>query len=284
MKRSVGAGAGATAARSAEGGVIMSPRFLPVVPTEALPDHTQLPESDGSIVQNFQEHPQSMLLTGSIRPVLSARHDDGQFCIGQDCGIYFRPTDPPLQGCTAPDWFYVPDVPPTLKGQIRRSYVMWKELIAPFLIIEFVSGDGKEERDRTPNTGKFWIYEQVIRSDYYAIYEVDPGTVEVYHLIDRTYERMEPNERGHFEIVPLGVELGIWQGTYQDMELPWLRFWDARGELLLAPEERDEQHKQEVEQERRRADSERERAEQERQRAERLAARLRELGVDPDQL
>ena len=27
-----------------------------------LPDHTQLPETDGSIVQNFQEHPQAIVL------------------------------------------------------------------------------------------------------------------------------------------------------------------------------------------------------------------------------
>ena len=32
-----------------------------------LPDHTQLPESDGTFVKNFQEHPQSILLTDSIQ-------------------------------------------------------------------------------------------------------------------------------------------------------------------------------------------------------------------------
>ncbi len=30
------------------------------------PDHTQLPESDGTFVKNFQEHPQSLILTDSI--------------------------------------------------------------------------------------------------------------------------------------------------------------------------------------------------------------------------
>ena len=29
-----------------------------VQPDEVLPDHTQLPDSDGAIVENFQEHPQ----------------------------------------------------------------------------------------------------------------------------------------------------------------------------------------------------------------------------------
>ncbi|MFO7090179.1 transcriptional regulator, partial [Arthrospira platensis PCC 7345] len=32
-----------------------------------LPDHTQLPCEDGTFVKNFQEHPQSILLTDSIR-------------------------------------------------------------------------------------------------------------------------------------------------------------------------------------------------------------------------
>jgi len=41
------------------------------------PDHTQLPESDGTFVfaeraggKNWQEHPQSILLTDSITPIL----------------------------------------------------------------------------------------------------------------------------------------------------------------------------------------------------------------------
>ena len=58
------------------------------------PDHTQLPESDGTFVfaeraegKNFQEHPQSILLTDSIKPILQKRHPDGQYFIGQDSGI-----------------------------------------------------------------------------------------------------------------------------------------------------------------------------------------------------
>lgn len=46
------------------------------------------------------------------------------------------------------------------------------------------------------------------------------------------------NVRGHYPIPPLGVELGIWQGRYKNVELPWLRWWDREGNLLLAGEER----------------------------------------------
>ena len=65
-------------------------------------------------------------------------------------GIYWRKTDPPEKGAEPPDWFYVPGVPPKLDGEICRSYVLWREFITPTIALEFASGDGSEERDRTP--------------------------------------------------------------------------------------------------------------------------------------
>lgn len=49
-----------------------------------------------------------------------------------------------------------------------------------------------------------------------------------------------------------------------------LRWWDSQGNLLLSSDERIEQEQQ--------------RAEQERQRAERLAERLRQMGINPDEV
>ena len=240
-----------------------------------LPDHTQLPESDGTFVKNFQEHPQSLLLTSSIRPVLDQLHPDGQYAIGQDCGIYWRLTQPPERGAEAPDWFYVPNVSPLLDGVVRRSYVMWQEIIVPLIAIEFVSGDGSAERDATSpfagddsKAGKFWVYEQAIRIPFYAIYEVATASVEVYELIAGRYQPVAANQRGHYAIAPMGVELGIWPGEQYNQTLPWLRWWDSQGNLLLTAEEREAEATQ--------------RAEQEKQRADRLAARLRELGIDPE--
>ncbi len=243
----------------------------------SLPDHTQLPCEDGTFVKNFQEHPQSILLTESIRPILDQLHQDGNYCIGQDSGIYWRMTNPPQRGAEAPDWFYVPNVAPTLGGVMRRSYVLWQEAIPPRIVLEFVSGDGSEERDHTPWSGKFWIYETVIRPAYYGIYEVRRARVEVYHLVGSHYELLLPNSRGHFVIAEVGVELGIWQGRYQNVDLPWLRWWDRDGHLLLTGEEQ-------AQQERQRAEQAQQRAEQAQQRAELLAARLRSLGVDPDSI
>lgn len=249
---------------------------LPKLPT-TLPDHTQLPESDGTFVKNFQEHPQSLLLTDSISPTLQQLHPDGQYAIGQDSGIYWRLTNPPERGAEAPDWFYVPNVPPTLDGQMRRSYVLWREIVAPLIVLEFVSGSGSEERDRTPYEGKFWVYEQAIRVPFYGIYEVTKASIEVYRLLDGRYSLLLANERGHYPIPSMGVELGIWQGQYQNAELPWLRWWDSQGNLLLTGEERAEQESQ-------RAERESQRAEEIERENVRLREQLKALGVEPENL
>jgi Uma2 family endonuclease len=288
-----------------------------------LPDHTQLPESDGNFVKNFQEHPQSIVLTSSIAPVLEKLHPDGNYCIGQDSGIYWQLTEPPEKGAEAPDWFYVPNVTPLLDGEYRRSYVLWKEVVAPLIAIEFVSGNGAEERDASPplnyaennprnnlengeinlktgkkkQAGKFWVYEQAIRIPFYAIYEVKKAAVEVYELVAGKYQKMEPNERGHFAIAPMGVELGILYGQEQT-PIAWLRWWDADGNLLLTGDEGvvlertsrlsaeaiAQQERLIAQQERVAKQEAEEIAIQERQQKEKLAAYLRSLGINPDDI
>jgi len=88
------------------------------------------------------------------------------------------------------------------------------------------------------------------------------------------FELVPANERGHFPIAELGVEIGIWQGVYQNLELPWLRWWDADGNLLLTGWETSEQEKLIAKQDR-------QRAEQERQKNEILIAQLRAAGIEP---
>ena len=242
------------------------------------PDHTQLPESDGSFVKNFQEHPQSLILTNSIGTTLERLHPDGQYVIGQDCGIYWRETEPPEIGAEAPDWSYVPNVPSRIRGEIRRSYVLWREFIAPMISLEFASGDGNEEHDRTPlsyaqesgttRPGKFWVYEQIMRIPFYSIFFVNSGELEMYELVGGQYQQMMANNRGRYPIPPMQVEIGVWDGAYQNQPQLWLRWWDVQGNLLLTGSER--------------AMAAEQRAQTAEEKAARLAERLRELGVDPD--
>ena len=221
------------------------------------PDHTQLPESDGTFAENFYKHPQSIILTDSIGPILQKRHPDGLYAIGQDCGIYWRETEPAEKGAEAPDWFYVPDVPPKVDGQYRRSYVLWREHLAPLIVLELTSGDGSEERDRTPlynnagevqKPGKFWVYERIMRIHFRGIFEIQTNKLEVYQFANGDYQKTTPNERGHYPIPPLGIELGLWEGSYQNQTQIWLRWWDSEGNLLLIGSERAEIEKQRAEQ------------------------------------
>ncbi|NEP15188.1 MAG: Uma2 family endonuclease [Symploca sp. SIO2C1] len=258
------------------------------------PDHTQLPEEDGTFVKNFQEHPQSIILTDSIGPVLEQLHPDKQYAIGQDSGIYWRETDPPQEGAEAPDWFYVPNVPPNLDGKIRRSYVLWREFIAPFIALEFASGSGKEERDQTPlsqanlelgkKPGKFWVYEQIVHIPYYGIYVIGTGKLEVYNLVNGFYREMVPNERGHYPIDRLGVELGLWQGTYQNQTQLWLRWWDKEGNLLLTGWEQTALERASTEKERQRAEQERQRAENAERSQKDAIPQLLAMGLSAEQV
>jgi hypothetical protein len=56
----------------------MTPATEKIVLPSPFPDHTKLPEEDGTFGKNFQEHPQSIILTGSIGSVLQGLHPDGQ--------------------------------------------------------------------------------------------------------------------------------------------------------------------------------------------------------------
>ena len=244
-----------------------STAVLPSGTPDAPPDHTQLPDKDGSIVTNFQEHPQSVLLTGCLTPRLEQLNPDGNFIIGEDCGIYWRYTNPPLKGCKSPDWYYVSGVPPMLDGQIRRSYVLWKEGVRPLIAIEYVSGDGTEEHDETPYTGKFWVYEQGICIPFYAIFDGFHDTIELYTLRYGRYEPIPANAAGRYPVAPLGVELGLWHARYRGMEGTWLRVWDIVTNAMLPSLEE-------------RAEVEKERAEVEKERAEAAESVAEELGRD----
>jgi hypothetical protein len=110
------------------------------------------------------------------------------------------------------------------------------------------------------------------------------GELDIYRLISNKYEQQPPDENNRYWIEEISLFLGVWRGKKAEMTAFWLRWWDQSGKLLLWGSER-------VEQERQRTDQERERAEhaelllqQERRRADELVQRLRDLGVNPEQV
>ena len=110
----------------------------------------------------------------------------------------------------------------------------------------------------------------------------------MYRLVDTFYQPLAANERGHYPIVPLGVELGLWQGSYQNQTQLWLRWWDEQGNLLLIGDERAEFERQRAQEASQQANLERQRAElaeslleRERQQA---VPRLLGLGLNVEQV
>ena len=51
-------------------------------------------------------------------------------------------------------------------------------------------------------------------------------------MVGDRFELREVNEAGRYPIPELGVELGIWNGQYLNLDLPWMRWWDLQGQLL----------------------------------------------------
>ena len=98
---------------------------------------------------------------------------------------------------------------------------------------------------------------------------------------------MQPNDRGHFAIAPMGVELGL----ILENGVSWLPWWDESGNLLLTGDERAIAEKQArldaeaiANQQTAITDQERLAKQEAEQKAKRLAEKLRSLDINPDDL
>ena len=167
-----------------------------------------------------------------------------------------------------PDFFVVKNVDGM---RDRASWVVWKEDGRyPDVIVELAS----PSTIRTDLSVKKQLYEHTFRTSEYFCY--DPGDKRLlgWQLTHGVYVELSPNEQGWLWSEELQVWLGTWEGEFQRVRATWLRFYTIDHQLVLTM----------AEAEARRAEAEAQRAETERQRAERLAAKLRELGVEPEAL
>ncbi len=173
--------------------------------------------------------------------------------------IYYSPDQITSRDFRGPDFFVVLGT----ERKPRKSWVLWAEKGKyPNLIVEILS-DSTAAVDRGL---KKQLYQDTFRTpDYYWF---DPKSLEFagFHLIDGRYQPIEPNSEGWLWSQQLELYLGIHEQK--------LRFFTAEGQLVLTEAEDERQQKELAQQ----------RAEQEAQRAERLAAKLRELNIDPDAL
>jgi Uma2 family endonuclease len=250
----------------------------PTIAWEPLPADYKLPDDP---VENIQQP----LLAAALTDALGANQKiRSEMLIGSNFALVATVNKRIV--VKAPDWLYVPRVNPVAEGVVRRSYTPNLEGDSVAIVMEFLSEEegGELSVRSTPPYGKLYFYEQILQIPTYVTYDPYEAKLEVRCLQEGHYEVRSANDDDRIYIPELDLWLGIWQGERLGHTINWLRWWDTAGNLLLWSAEQAEQERQRAEQERQRAEQERQRAEQERQRAEILAAKLRELGVDPDQI
>lgn len=245
----------------------------PLSPRQTLPTMYDLPSEnpeEPGLPDEFHLY-QPQLLRYTFKP---ANCDLEEIFIGSDLNLYYDLHHP--NWYKRPDWFAVVGVSRLYEGHdLRLSYVLWQELVSPFVVVELLSpGTEEEDLGRTvPQRGKpptkWQVYEQILRVPYYIVFSRYTNEVQAFRLVAGAYEQVELTE-GCLLIPQLGLNLGLWQGSFENIDRLWLRWMTTEGELIPIPSEE--------------ATVAEQRAIAAEQRAERLAERLRESGVDPDEL
>lgn len=193
--------------------------------------------------------------------------DKNDFYAAGNLTIYYSPNQKKSEYFRGPDFFVVLGC----VRKTRKSWVVWEEDGKyPNVILEILS----ESTAATDKGLKKEIYQNTFRTFDYFWY--DPYTQEFvgFHLVDGEYQPLQANELGHLWSQQLGLYLGVHQGL--------VRFFTAESQLVPTPEEVAQQAQQTTQQTEQRLEQTQQRLEQAQQTAQRLAAKLRELNIDPD--
>jgi Uma2 family endonuclease len=225
----------------------------------------QYPDDDGQpMSENTLQFKWIVLIKEGLETLF--RRDPNVFVAGD---LLWYPEEGKPKIRQAPDVMVVLGRPKRERG----SYKQWEEDgIAPQVVFEVLSpGNRLDEMLR-----KFRFYEKHGVEEYY-IYDPDDGELLGWRRGDGGLEEITEMNGHVSQLLEIRFEPG--EGPNN------LRIIGPDGQRFLTHQELMEQaeaERQRAETERQRAETERQRAEAERRRAERLAARLRELGIEPD--
>ncbi len=250
-------------------------------------DVSHLVIEDDTPVDNFQSEEQQRLL---VEPLYSSKFLSSPFLAAANVGLFYKLKGDPI----------VPDVllslgvqrPDDFSQRQNRSYFVWEFGKVPEVCIEIVSnqeGDelivSKKSRQKGKTTVKKSIYAQIgVR--YYAVFdplqqiqgenEMDGALLRVWSISADGYTELTPTQGisaigQSVWLNAAGVGLTLWEGQFEEeVTRLWLRWCNRDGQVIPTGAEG-----QEVERQAR---------EIERQRADRLAERLREMGINPDEI
>lgn len=264
----------------------------PRSPRESLPTMYDLPSEnpeEPGLPDEFHDL-QPELLRVTFHP---ANYPPEQIFCGSDMNLYYDARH--HYWYKRPDWFGVVGVSRLYDQEdLRLSYVIWQEMVRPTVVVELLSpGTEKEDLGRSTRLSsepptKWEVYEQILNVPYYVVFDRYTDRLRGFALTAGFYQELELTEP-RIWIPQLELGLGLWSGEYEGINRLWLRWYDAEGNWILTPTEREaiaqeqlQAERQRTEAERQRAEAERQRAEAERVRSQRLEELLRSHGIDPN--
>jgi len=226
-----------------------------------LPTSDDLLESDDTPVDNEDQHSLPNILLFLLEYIWKDRDD---WFFGVDMGLYHttgaNPRIPVI-----PDGFLSLGVERRKGGKSRGSYVTWEEQnIVPALVIEVVSQTyGKEYDQKLEIYRRLGVLYYVIYNPHF--YQRDRHLpLEIYKLFEGNYE-LQSGEPHWMPEIGLGIGRCVLPTDKFHREV--LSWFEEGGDRYLSGEE-----------------VERQRAEVVQRELEILLARLRSLGIDPDEL
>jgi Uma2 family endonuclease len=215
-----------------------------------LPSADELPCSDDTPVDNELQE----LIPGLLKSILLILWADRlDWFLGIDMGVYFHPDQPPI----VPDAFLSLGVERFYDEELRPSYVLWEEQIVPQFVLEVVSTTpGREYTAKMDEYARMGVLYYVI----YASKRRRKPKLEIHKLVQGQYELQASNP---FWMKEIGLGIGYERGNYGGITRDWLYWYNEDNQRYLTPAEL---------------------VTSEQQRSAKLAAKLRDLGIDPDEL
>ena len=244
----------------------LTPETLPDIDLQPNVEHLVI--EDDTPVDNFLSAKLRRLLVEVLYSSWANLGMDRPFIADADIGIFGSVHQPPI----VPDVFVSLDVdaPQDFREKKNRTYFVWEFGKSPDVVIELVSNKvGNELGSKLEAYARLGIA-------YYVVF--DP-LQQLGHEPLQTFGLRE----GQYTALPdpwlaqVGLGLTLWEGEFEDIRSTWLRWCDRDGKILPTGAERAAQAEEKA------AQAE-EKAAQAEEKAAKLAARLRELGIDPNEV
>ncbi len=238
----------------------------------------EYPDSDGEPMGETGYHVRaSMHLLSALRLFFDGRDD---VYVAADMFMYYEKGNP--AACKAPDVMVIKGV----GNRERRTFKTWEENAVPCLVFEITSQSSMID-DLVVKTA---LYARLGVREYFVFdplreYMKEPFAG--FRLENGLYSPIPTDEEGGVHCEELGATLKRDEDLLRVVDPETGRYVPSIEEAArMAREEaeRAEREAMRAEQESRRAEQEHRRAQQESKRADLLAAKLREMGVDPDSL